>query len=84
MKKFAFYLFQIYYLIWILARKFVHLILQHKAGLSRQQLQICSLEDKIPLDNPVRFVEAVVKCVSLEALDFTVQKKRLTCLLLFF
>ena len=32
--------------------------MQHIAGLSRQQLQIRSLEDKIALDNPVRFIEA--------------------------
>ena len=57
--------------------------MQHIAGLSRQQLQICSLEDKIALYNPVRFIEAFVEYVSLEALGFTAQKKRLTCLLLF-
>lgn len=47
--------------------------MQHIAGLSRQQLQIISLEDKIALDNPVRFIEAFVECISLEALGFTVQ-----------
>ena len=57
--------------------------MQHIDGLSRQQLQISSLEDKIALDNPVRFIEAFVAYVSLEALDFTAQKKRLTCLLIF-
>ena len=57
--------------------------MHYLAGLSRQQLQISSLEDKIALDNPVRFIEAFVAYVSLEALDFTVQKKRLTCLSLF-
>ena len=50
--------------------------MQHIAGLSRQQIQISSLEDKIALDNPVRFIEAFVEYVSLEALDFTAQKKR--------
>ena len=57
--------------------------MQHIARLSRQQLQICSLEDKIALDNPMRFIEAFVEYVSLEALGFTAQKKRLTRLLLF-
>ena len=40
-------------------------------GLSRQQLQIGSVKDKIALDNPVRFIEAFVKYISLEALGFT-------------
>ena len=57
--------------------------MQHIARLSRQQLQICSLEDKIALDNPMRFIEAFVEYVSVEALGFTAQKKRLTCLLSF-
>lgn len=30
------------------------------AGGSRDQLQIVSLEDKISLDNPVRFIDAFV------------------------
>ena len=47
--------------------------MQHIAGLSRQQLQISNLEDKIALDNPVCFIEAFVKNISLEALGFTVQ-----------
>ena len=47
--------------------------MQHIAGLSRQQLQISSLEDKIALDNLVRFIEAFVEYISLEALGFTVQ-----------
>ena len=46
------------------------------AILSRQQLQISSLEDKIALDNPVRFIEAFVEYISLEALVFTAQQKR--------
>ena len=45
----------------ILARKLVDLKTLHVAGLSRQQLQICSVEDKIALDNLVRFIEAFVK-----------------------
>ena len=51
--------------------------MQHIAGLSRQQLQIRSLEDKIALDNPVRLIEAFVVHISLETLDFTAQKKRI-------
>ena len=47
--------------------------MQHIAGLSRQQLQISSLEDKIALDNPVRFIEAFVEYISLEALGFTLR-----------
>ena len=51
--------------------------MQDIAGLSRQQFQISSLEDKIALDNPVRCIEAFVKYISLESLDFTAQKKRI-------
>lgn len=47
--------------------------MQHITGISRQQLQISSLEDKIALDNPVRFIEAFAENISLEALGFTVQ-----------
>jgi transposase len=42
-------------------------------GISRQQLQISRLEDKIALDNPVRFIEAFVENISLEALGFMTQ-----------
>ena len=45
----------------------------HIAGLSRQQLQISSLEDKIALDNPVRCIEAFVEYILLEALGLMVQ-----------
>jgi transposase len=47
--------------------------MQHISGTSRQQLQISSLEDKIASDNPIRFIEAFVEHISLEALGFTVQ-----------
>ena len=47
--------------------------MEHISGIFRQQLQISSLEDKIALDNPVRFIEAFVEYISLEALGFTVQ-----------
>ena len=59
-----------------LARKISQLKMQHIAGLSRQQLQICSLEDKIALDSPLRFIKTFVEFISLEALGFTAQKKR--------
>ena len=45
--------------------------MQHISGISRQQLQLSSLEDKITLDNPVRFIEAFVEHISLELLGFT-------------
>ena len=32
--------------------------MQHIQGISRHQLQMSSLEDKITADNPVRFIEA--------------------------
>jgi transposase len=47
--------------------------MQHISGTSRQQLQISSLEDKIASDNPIRFIEAFVEHISLEALGFTVK-----------
>ena len=47
--------------------------MQHISGISRQQLQISSLEDKIALENPVRFVEAFVENISLESIGFRVQ-----------
>ena len=47
--------------------------MQHISGISSQQLQISSLEDKIALENPIRFVEAFVENISLESLGFTVQ-----------
>jgi transposase len=47
--------------------------MQHISGTSRQQLQISSLEDKIALDNPIRFIDAFVEHISLESVGFTVQ-----------
>ena len=32
--------------------------MQHIQGISRHQLQMISLEDKITADNPVRFIDA--------------------------
>lgn len=45
--------------------------MQHITGISRHQLQISSLEDKIALDNPIRFIEVFVEYISLESLGFT-------------
>ena len=44
--------------------------MQHISGISRKQLQISSLGYKIALENPVRFVEAFVENISLQALGF--------------
>ena len=46
-------------------------MMQHISGISRKQLQISSLEDKITTENPVRFIEAFVENISLQALGFT-------------
>jgi hypothetical protein len=40
--------------------------MEHIIGISRQQLQISSLEDKITQENPVRFIEAFVYSISLK------------------
>ena len=42
-------------------------------GLLRQIVQICSVEDKMALDSPLRFIEAFVEYISLGLLGFTVQ-----------
>jgi hypothetical protein len=34
--------------------------MQHIQGISRHQLQMSSLEDKIAADNPIRFIDAFV------------------------
>jgi len=82
-KKPPFYLFQIYCSIFYISEKICRFKDAKYSGLSRQQSQISSLEDKITLDKPVRFTEAFVQYILLEVLNFTAQKKRLTCLLLF-
>ena len=51
--------------------------MQHITGISYQQLQISSLEDKITSENPVRFIEAFVENISLQALGFTTQGSKL-------
>jgi hypothetical protein len=42
---------------------FLFLYMQYIQGISRNQLQMGSLEDKITSDNPVRFIEAFVKTI---------------------
>jgi transposase len=45
--------------------------MQHIQGISRNQLQVSSLEDTISADNPVRFIDAFVGSIDLEKLGFT-------------
>jgi transposase len=45
--------------------------MQHIQGISRNQLQVSSLEDTISADNPVRFIDAFVNTIDLEKLGFT-------------
>ena len=44
--------------------------MQHIQGISRNQLQIVSLEDKITLDNSVRFIDAFVSVIDLIKIGF--------------
>ena len=44
--------------------------MQHIQGISRNQLQIVSLEDKITPDNPVRFIDAFVNHIDLNKIGF--------------
>ncbi len=46
------------------------LYMQHIQGISRHQLQMSSLEDKISTDNPVRFIEAFVNVIDFEQVGF--------------
>ena len=43
--------------------------MQHIQGISRNQLQIVSLEDKITPDNPVRFIDAFVNHIDLNKIS---------------
>jgi hypothetical protein len=52
---------------------FVILTMQHITGISRQELQMSRLEDKIGTENPVRFVDAFVEHISLASNGFTTQ-----------
>ena len=45
--------------------------MQHIQGISRNQLQVGSLEDTIAADNPVRFIDAFVSSIDLVKLGFT-------------
>ena len=40
--------------------------MQQTQGISRNQLQLVSLEDKIAVDNPVRFIDAFVNLIDLK------------------
>jgi transposase len=44
--------------------------MQHIQGISRLQLQLTSLEDKISNDNPVRFIEAFVTYIDINKIGF--------------
>ncbi|WP_438966713.1 hypothetical protein [Flavobacterium sp.] len=43
--------------------------MQHIQGISRHQLQMSSLEDKISADNSVRFIDVFVNHIDVEKLD---------------
>jgi HJR/Mrr/RecB family endonuclease len=47
------------------------LTMQHITGISRQELQISSLEDKIGAENPVRFIDVFVEHISFGSIGFT-------------
>ena len=44
--------------------------MQHIQGISRNQLQMVSLEDKIAPDNAVRFIDTFVSVIDLKIFDF--------------
>jgi hypothetical protein len=44
--------------------------MQHIQGISRYQLQMSSLEDKIAIDNSVRFIDTFVCVIDLEIFSF--------------
>ena len=47
--------------------------MQYITGISRNQLQVSSLEDTIAADNPVRFIDAFVSSIDLEKIGFTLK-----------
>ena len=47
--------------------------MQHIQGISRNQLQVSSLEDTISIDNPVRFIDAFVNSIDLVKIGFTLR-----------
>ena len=46
--------------------------MQHITGISRQELQMNNLEDKIGTENPIRFIGAFNEHIPLEFLGFTI------------
>ena len=44
--------------------------MQYIQGISRNQLQMGSLEDKIAADNPIRFIDAFVGFIDLQKIGF--------------
>ena len=44
--------------------------MQYIQGISRNQLQMGSLEDKIATDNPVRFIDAFVGFIDFQKIGF--------------
>jgi hypothetical protein len=44
--------------------------MQHLQGISRNQLQVASLEATISQDNPVRFIDAFVHSIHQERIGF--------------
>jgi len=44
--------------------------MHHIQGVSRHELQMSSLEDKITQDNPVRFIDAFVRVIDIEKIGF--------------
>ena len=51
-------------------RKALYLKMQHIQGISRNQLQMSSLEDTISADNPVRFIDVFVGLIDLKKIGF--------------
>ena len=47
--------------------------MQHIQWISRNQLQVSSMEDTIAADNPVRFIDAFVNSIDLEEIGFTLK-----------
>ena len=47
--------------------------MQYIQGISRNQLQVSSLEDTITADNAVRFIDAFVNSIDLEKIGFTLK-----------
>ena len=45
--------------------------MKHIQGISRNELQLSSLEDTISQNNPVRFIDAFASSIDLEKIGFT-------------